>query len=604
METPDPVNIQIIRKHYDKALECLNAGILEDNMGNKDRAIALYRLGRRHLLQGLEMATGQNDAQQVLVKMNKMLSSVTTRLAVLESASATQPSGIQNCYPILNQSGGNASSHTNRACASTHVGRDPCLPKSPSMSSDVPLDQPPAYTPQPTDRLTCTLQSKRRTFPSLPTPDMVSHHQDVLFFLPHGVQIFFVPPNGQVSAPSYPGYLCITLNTSQYNNDCNDTRHPLAYLQVCDWHCPLFPDLPVLLSDTAVFTFPDTMAAVPGSCVGVVLSSEISAVDRSLFQEHLSIFTQLSIQFEIIPNLGIFSTPLAVFIPFLRFSFFCVYLFRAVQSLVLPELLRDRFNPTQCTSRNINQNTQTLISPSNDTASGKEKNLPKWSEKMSQSITSGASWLSRGLLQGGDATGKAIQSGAVKLRNHMTPKETPAEVSPRVITGLHVAQQATGGAVKVSHFLVNGLSTVVGLVAKEITPHAKKHGSKLVPASLKSNNDACTKLNGVKVVATSSLKGLSTVWTGMETAAKTVGKSASSETVLTVKHKYGNQAGQAANSAVQSAINVGVTAFTLDNIGLKAVLKCAGNQMSSSSTAEDQTMNPEKKAKGEICEKK
>ncbi|XP_046716357.1 spartin a isoform X2 [Silurus meridionalis] len=515
METPDPVNIQIIRKHYDKALECLNAGILEDNMGNKDRAIALYRLGRRHLLQGLEMATGQNDAQQVLVKMNKMLSSVTTRLAVLESASATQPSG-----------------------------RDPCLPKSPSMSSDVPLDRPPAYTPQPTDRLTCTLQSKRRTFPSLPTPDMVSHHQDVLFFLPHGVQIFFVPPNGQVSAPSYPGYLCITLNTSQYNNDCNDTRHPLAYLQTCQ---------------SCLVTL---MAAVPGSCVGVVLSSEISAVDRSLFQEHLSIFTQLSIQ------------------------------------------SAEYNRADEATGRNINQNTQTLISPSNDTASGKEKNLPKWSEKMSQSITSGASWLSRGLLQGGDATGKAIQSGAVKLRNHMTPKETPAEVSPRVITGLHVAQQATGGAVKVSHFLVNGLSTVVGLVAKEITPHAKKHGSKLVPASLKSNNDACTKLNGVKVVATSSLKGLSTVWTGMETAAKTVGKSASSETVLTVKHKYGNQAGQAANSAVQSAINVGVTAFTLDNIGLKAVLKCAGNQMSSSSTAEDQTMNPEKKAKGEICEKK
>ncbi|KAI5612995.1 spartin, partial [Silurus asotus] len=570
---------QIIRKLYDKALECLNAGILEDNMGNKDRAIALYRLGRLHLLQGLEMASDQNDAQQVLVKINKMLSSVTTRLAVLESASATQPSGIQNCYPIQNQSGGNASTHTNRARASTHIGRDPCLPKSPSMYSDVPLDRPPAYTPQPTDRLTCTLQSKGRTFPSLPTADAISHHQDVLFFLPHGVQIFFVPPNGQVSAPSYPGYLCITINTSQNNNDCNDTRHPLAYLQVCDWHCPLFPDLPVLLSDTGVFTFPDTMAAVPGSCVGVVLSSEISAVDRSLFQEHLSIFTQLSIQFEMIPNFGIFSMPLTVFIPFLRFSFFCVYLFRAVQSLVGGASV---IMVNEATGRNINQNMQTLISPSNDTASEKEKNLPKWSEKMSQSITSGASWLSQGLLQGGDATGKAIQSGAVELRNHMTPEETPAEVSPRVITGLHVAQQATGAAVKVSNFLVNGLSTVVGLVAKEITPHAKKHGSKLVPASLKSNNDACTKLNGVKVVATSSLKGLSTVWTGMERAAKTVGKSASSETVLTVKHKYGNQAGQAANSAVQSAINVGVTAFTLDNIGLKAVLKCAGNQMSSS----------------------
>lgn len=67
-------------------------------------------------------------------------------------------------------------------------------------------------------------------------------------------------------------------------------------LQVCDWCYPLFPDLPVLHSDSGVFTFPDTMAAVPGSCVGVVLSTELPAADRALFYEHLSLFTQLKAQ--------------------------------------------------------------------------------------------------------------------------------------------------------------------------------------------------------------------------------------------------------------------------------------------------------------------
>lgn len=56
-------------------------------------------------------------------------------------------------------------------------------------------------------------------------------------------------------------------------------------------------------------------------------------------------------------------------------------------------------------------------------------------------------------MQGAEATGKAIHNGAVKLREHLTPEETPVEVSPRVTTGLRVAQQATGGAVKVSKFL-------------------------------------------------------------------------------------------------------------------------------------------------------
>lgn len=55
--------------------------------------------------------------------------------------------------------------------------------------------------------------------------------------------------------------------------------------------------------------------------------------------------------------------------------------------------------------------------------------------------------------------------------------------------------------------LVNGLSTVVGLVGKELTPHVKKHGSKLIPESIKSNKDASANMTGAKVVATSSLKG-------------------------------------------------------------------------------------------------
>lgn len=67
-------------------------------------------------------------------------------------------------------------------------------------------------------------------------------------------------------------------------------------LQVCDWIYPLYPDSPVFLSNKGVFTFPDTTAAVPGSYVGVVLSSELPAADRDLFQEQLSVLAQLRVQ--------------------------------------------------------------------------------------------------------------------------------------------------------------------------------------------------------------------------------------------------------------------------------------------------------------------
>lgn len=65
----------------------------------------------------------------------------------------------------------------------------------------------------------------------------------------------------------------------------------------------------------------------------------------------------------------------------------------------------------------------------------------------------GASWLSWGLVKGAVFTGVAIHKGASKLREHITPEDKPAHISPSVSKGLHVAKQATGGAVRVSQFL-------------------------------------------------------------------------------------------------------------------------------------------------------
>lgn len=68
-------------------------------------------------------------------------------------------------------------------------------------------------------------------------------------------------------------------------------------LQVCDWLYPLMAtDSPVLLCNTGVFMFPDMMAPVPGSYVGVVLSSELPLAQRELFRDLLSQMTDLRVQ--------------------------------------------------------------------------------------------------------------------------------------------------------------------------------------------------------------------------------------------------------------------------------------------------------------------
>ena len=55
-------------------------------------------------------------------------------------------------------------------------------------------------------------------------------------------------------------------------------------------------DSPVLLCNTGVFMFPDMMAPAPGYYVGVVLSAELSAAHRELFQDLLSQMTDLRVQ--------------------------------------------------------------------------------------------------------------------------------------------------------------------------------------------------------------------------------------------------------------------------------------------------------------------
>ncbi|XP_072315564.1 spartin-like [Eucyclogobius newberryi] len=125
---------------------------------------------------------------------------------------------------------------------------------------------------------------------------------------------------------------------------------------------------------------------------------------------------------------------------------------------------------------------------------------------------------------------------------------------------------------------VDGVCTVTGFVGRELAPHVKKHGGKLIPESMKKDKDGRSNIDGAMVVAASGVQGFATMWTGLEVAAKNIATSVATETVSTVKHKYGAAAGQATDQAVNSAINVGITAFNIDNLGIKAVVKKTGKQ--------------------------
>ncbi|XP_029626172.1 spartin a isoform X1 [Salmo trutta] len=582
MSLAEPAELLLITDQYDRALDCLTRGLAADQAGQGPQALELYRRGRQHLTLGLEVPTRgpQNQgapwdtARQMQQKMRETLTNISTRLANMETAGVgTAGQGgpalvdlvdlsAQCLYPTLGplvppmplSDSSNPLPHLyptlapratptdSLSAGATGATMAPSLPILPSLPLGLPGEQPPAYTPQPTDGHHSLAYSPAgggglggQRVGGPPQPDGgVGGDGEELLFLPRGVQMFFVSSDGQVSAPSYPGYLRVIRFSSHLKDTANGGAS--AFLHVCDWLYPLTPDTPVLLSTSGIFMFPDTMAGIPGSYVGVVLSSELPAADRHAFQDLLSQLTELRVQ---APEEG-------------------------------------------AGSEIMNLSEKVPIDPPVEGAGAgtgeEELPLPEWSEKMSQGILAGAWWLSKGFVRGAEATGKAIQKGASKLREHITPENVPAEVSPGVTKGLHHAKQATGGAVRVSQFLVDGVCTVVGCVGEKLAPHVKKHGSKLIPESMKNTKDGRSNLDGAMVVAVSSMKGLSAMWTGLETGAKNIGKSVTSETVMTVKHKYGDDVSKATDTGIQSVINVGVAAFNVDNLGIKGVLKTAGKQ--------------------------
>uniref|UniRef100_A0A1A8NHU1 Spartin n=1 Tax=Nothobranchius pienaari TaxID=704102 RepID=A0A1A8NHU1_9TELE len=548
----DNARLQLINDGYESAFECINKGLTADEAGDKTQALEFYKRGRQHLIRAISVPSKGDEchgsswesARQMQHKMQETLNNITTRLAILETCSDGEAAPTQDAeglYPKL------------------HFKEKPERPTLPILLAGAvggvavncppvgPTEQPPAYSPQAaqghisvsygTDSGEMSLvrdEFYNRTSHSTPSPQGVDEDGQELLYIPHGVQIFYVTPEGHVSAPSYPGYLRLVKFTSDQSDRMPD--RPPAFLQVCDWLYPLMAmDSPVLLCNTGVFMFPDMMAPALGCYVGVVLSSELPAAQRALFQDLLSQMTDLRVQ----PT-----------------------------------------DDAEATD-SINLSNKVSIAAPEEAAPAEaeeEKDLPEWSEKVASGILTGASWLSWGLVKGAEYTGKAIQIGASKLREHITPEDKPTLVSPTVTKSLHVAKQATGGAVKVSQFLVDGVCTVAGCVGRELAPHVKKHGSKLIPESMRKDKDGRSNVDGAMVVAASGVQGFAAVWTGLEVAAKDITKNVAAETVTTIKHKYGAAAGQATDNAVNSAINVGITAVNIDNLGIKAVVKRTGKQ--------------------------
>lgn len=106
-------------------------------------------------------------------------------------------------------------------------------------------------------------------------------------------QIFYITPNGEVSAPSYPSKLTISITNVDENN--HETSGKIAELQVGTWSYSLLADQsPAFKSDYGSYIFPDIEMG-PDHAVGIILPPSTSESDKKRFQNLIEEYSILKI---------------------------------------------------------------------------------------------------------------------------------------------------------------------------------------------------------------------------------------------------------------------------------------------------------------------
>jgi len=122
-------------------------------------------------------------------------------------------------------------------------------------------ETPPSYD----DALrTSSVPSDNRINSSIPG----TTNAELLCRIDAGVQIYFITPEGYVSAPSYPSCLSVYVLIDPPDHAALGTSSETqpAVLQVGDWIYPLLPgQSPVLQSNWGSYIFPDVSSSVPGN---------------------------------------------------------------------------------------------------------------------------------------------------------------------------------------------------------------------------------------------------------------------------------------------------------------------------------------------------
>nr|XP_027221066.1 spartin-like [Penaeus vannamei] len=343
------------------------------------------------------------------------------------------------------------------------------------------------------------------------TPVMSPQNGEMIFQIENGVQIFFIYPDGRVTSPSYPSFLAVFTFPEPigHNAGPNGAR---GFLQVGEWSYPLIPARsPVLHSFYGAYMFPDVTNNVPGSSVGIIIPDTVEKETLEFFEQILMQLTSYHEQ----------KTPEGI----------------------------DAEKETEL----IHQST---------------------SERIASGLVAGAEAISKGVVWGAAKLSELITIGSENLKEYVQPEESKKEIDPKWQTTAKVARDVSGKAVKVSGFLLSQVGKATMALGRRVAPHIQKHGTRAISHFTgQKEQEASSNVEGVLEVAAGAVKGASTVYMSLESAAATLATSITQNTVKVVTHKYGEEAGSLTDNTLYAVGQTALVGHNIASLGVKGIAK-------------------------------
>ncbi|XP_076258328.1 spartin isoform X2 [Rhynchophorus ferrugineus] len=212
-------------------------------------------------------------------------------------------------------------------------------------------------------------------------------------------------------------------------------------------------------------------------------------------------------------------------------------------SIILPsDADEDVFDCLEAILHRItSQKTEEEICEERETSEEPE-HLSTW---LSNKLVNGAWYISENLIKGAHKAEEFLNRGTPVLISNMPKSRRPADIPAPVFTSVRIAEDATGGVVKVTGFLAEKVSQGTVKLGQFLAPHIEKQGTKLLASGFSMPEDeASNNMKGILTVAAGAAEGFSTVYRGLETFAVILGNSLKNNTVKVVEHKYGSTAAQ------------------------------------------------------------